>query len=96
VCGAPCLKDNVVPLIFEKTTYYKSSLVSAWFGMAFGHSDLQTTFCEDFSKKVYSNNPQRLEELKHNTEQTFANTDTETLCKIAQNTHKKKGVDACL
>jgi CMP-N-acetylneuraminic acid synthetase len=35
-----------------------------------------------------------LEELKHNTEQTVINTDSETLRKIARNTTKR--VDACL
>jgi hypothetical protein len=35
-----------------------------------------------------------LEELKNNTEQTVANSDTETLCKVKQNTLKT--VDACL
>jgi hypothetical protein len=39
-------------------------------------------------ERVYSNNPQSLEELKHNTEQTVVNTDQETLPKVA-NTKKR-------
>jgi ketosteroid isomerase-like protein len=47
-----------------------------------------TFFCGDFSKKkVYLNNPRSSEEVKHNIEQTVANTDPETLRKV---------VDACL
>jgi hypothetical protein len=33
-------------------------------------------------ERVYLNNPQSLEELKHNPEQTVANTDPETLHKV--------------
>jgi hypothetical protein len=43
-------------------------------------------FLRGFLKeRVYSNNPQSLEELKHNTQQTGANTDPETLYKVTQN-----------
>jgi hypothetical protein len=45
-------------------------------------------------KRVYSNNPRSLEELKHNIEQTVASIDLETLFKVARNTLKM--VDACL
>jgi hypothetical protein len=40
-------------------------------------------------KRVYSNSPRKLEELKHNNEQTLANGDPKTLRKVARNTLKK-------
>jgi hypothetical protein len=46
---------------------------------------------EFLKERDYSNNPRSLEELKHNTEQTVANTDRETLRKVAQKTLKKDG-----
>jgi hypothetical protein len=65
----------------------KTSLESALLGVAFGHHNIQTlhretSFSGDFSKKkVHLNNPRSLEEFKYNkpTEQTFGNTDPETL-----------------
>jgi hypothetical protein len=54
---------------------------------------MSSFFCGDFSKKVFSNNPLSLEELKHNIEQTVANIDPEKLRKVARN--KLKCVDAC-
>jgi hypothetical protein len=45
-------------------------------------------------ERLYLNNPGSLEEPEHNIEQIVANTNPETLCKIARNTLKR--VDACL
>jgi hypothetical protein len=53
-----------------------------------------TFFLWGFLKGVYLNNPRRLDEMKHNTEQTDANSDPETLRKATRNT--LKWVDVCL
>jgi hypothetical protein len=45
-------------------------------------------------ERVYSNNSRSLGELKHNVEQSVANTDPETLGNVARNTLER--VDACL
>jgi hypothetical protein len=67
--------------------YCKSSLLRKLLRVAFGHRDLQNlprkTSMEIYQTGVYSNNPRSLEELKHNTEYTAANTDQETLRKAA-------------
>jgi hypothetical protein len=39
-------------------------------------------------ERVYSNNPRYLQELKHNTEHNAANTDPDTLRKVARNALK--------
>ena len=61
-----------------------ASSATALSGMDFGHHNPQTlyhltSFSEDFLKKVYSNNPKRLEDLKHNTKQAVAITNQQTL-----------------
>jgi hypothetical protein len=74
--------------------------VSALLGDAFGHRDLHTSALPDFSlwgflkETVYSNSSRSLEELKHNIEQTVANTDQEALRKVARNPLEL--VDLCL
>jgi hypothetical protein len=45
-------------------------------------------------ERVYSNNPRILEELKHGTKQTVANTDPETLRIVARSTLRR--ADVCL
>jgi hypothetical protein len=75
------------PTLRTQLLYCKSSFVSAMLGVAFGHRDLQTfprqtSFCEDFTKKNYSNTPRSLEKLKHITEQNVANSNPETLSKV--------------
>jgi hypothetical protein len=86
----------------HKCFNYKSSLVTAMLGLAFGRRDLhplprQTAFSFPWGflkERLYSNHPRSLEEMKHNNEQTVASTDPETISKFALNILNR--VDACL
>lgn len=60
---------------------------------AFGHVDFQTlprqTSVELLKETDYSNNSRTSEEIKHNTDQTVANINPETLRKFVRNTMKR-------
>jgi hypothetical protein len=76
------------PTLRTQLIYCCTALVSALWGVAFGHRDIQTLTPRCFfpsgflDERLYSNGPRSLELLKYGIEQTIANTDPETLRKF--------------
>jgi hypothetical protein len=78
--------------------YCRSSVVRAFWAWSLATAISRLLTPPDFflwgclKERLYLNNPRSLEELKHNIEQTDANTDPEILYKLPRNTLKR--VDA--
>lgn len=76
--------------------YSESLLVTTRWGLAFGHPDIRTSLNTIFfpKERVYSYDPQSLNELKRATEETDANTEPKMTSQI--HTKHTKLVDTFL